>query len=42
MRARMDLDGHGLEGNALAGAAVTLLRSGALRTVKREVEQAGT
>jgi hypothetical protein len=77
VRARVDVSGHGLGGDALAGAAVTLLRGGApdgvksfsatpasgaarkdltpelapvpalalhraLRTVKREVEQAGT
>lgn len=46
VRARVDVIGHGLGGDALAGAAVTLLRGGALhralRTVKREVEQAGT
>jgi hypothetical protein len=46
VRARVDESGHGLEGDALAGAAVTLLRGGALhralRTVKREVAQAGT
>jgi hypothetical protein len=46
VRARVDVSGHGIGGDAVAGAALALLRGGALdralRVVKREVEREGT